>query len=362
MTIYEKGGYLYLNFMLDGKRKRKALKMEDTKANRKVVTKEIIPQLQKKILLGEYGQETKEPKTFKYYSEFFLTDKSSLKTYRNKLPLYKKVISFFENDNVQDINRYKIKKYLSTVKGTSETKGDYLAIIKEVLNHALDDNEIENNPAIGITIKKERRETKINFFTKEEVSKLLNDKQDEELNRYLQIAFNTGARPEEVIALKITDFKDGFIYFTRVKTKGIIDQKMKTDGSKRSVPFHIEPKTLKGNDTKSFYLFPNIDDVGSLRKRWYAILKRNNISHRGISNCRHTFATHLLRDNIVSINELSGLLGHSRVSTTLNKYASAIDSRDTQVAQKLMKFNYDDCHYSVTQNNEKEILDFNKEA
>lgn len=64
----------------------------------------------------------------------------------------------------------------------------------------------------------------------------------------------------------------------------------------------------------------------------------------------------------VSINELSRLLEHSSVSSTLNKYASAIDSRDTQVALKLMKFNYNDCHYSVTQDHEKEILDFNKEA
>jgi len=355
VTTYNKNGYLYLNFMIDGKRKRKSLKMKDTLANRKTVEKDIIPALQKKIFLGQYGQEKKQLKTFKYYSEFFLEDKSSLKTYLNKLPLYKKVISFFENENIKDINRYKIKKYLSTIKGTSETKGDYLAIIKEVLNHALDDNEIDNNPAIGITIKKVRRETKIDFFSKEDVNKLLSDKKDEELNRYLKIAFNTGARPEEIIALKITDFKNGFVYLDRVKTKGVIDQKMKTDGSKRAVPFNFDPNTLKSKDEKSFFIFPNIRDVESFRKRWASLLKRNGISHRGISNCRHTFATHLLRDSIVSINELSGILGHARVSTTLNKYASVIDSADTQVAQKLVSFNYEVSHYSDTQdiNNEK---------
>jgi integrase len=357
VTIYNKGGYLYLNFMLDGKRKRKALKMKDTLDNRKVVNSDIIPQLQKKILLGEYGQEKKQLKTFKYYSEFFLEDKRSLKTFLNKLPMYKKAIKFFENDNVKDINRLKIKQYISSINGTSETKADYLAVIKEILNYALDDEEIANNPAIGITIPKERRDTKINFFKKEEVQKLLNDKEDLELNRYLQIAFNTGARPEEIIALKITDLKNGFVYFDRVKTKGVIDQKMKTDGSKRAVPCNIDPNTLK-SDENSFYLFPNIRDVESFRKRWRALLKRNDISHRGISNCRHTFATHLLRDGIVSINELSGLLGHARVSTTLNKYASVIDSADTQVANKLMNFGY----HSVTQKNDKENLRFNKEA
>lgn len=351
VTIYNKKGYLYLNFMLDGKRKQKALKMENTQQNRKIVEKEIIPQLQKKIALGEYGKEKKEPKTFKFYSDFFLEHKEkTIKTFLNKLHMYKKVIKFFENDNVKDINRLKIKQYISSLSGTSETKADYLAVIRETLNYALDDEEIVTNPAIGITITKERRDTKIEYFSKEEVQKLLNDKKDEELNRYLQIAFITGARPEEIIALKITDFKEGFLYLNRVKTKGIIDEKMKTDGSKRSIPFNLDPNSLR-SDEKSFFLFPNIRDVESFRKRWSAILKRNNIPHRGISNCRHTFATHLLRDGNVSINELSGILGHRRVSTTLNKYASIIDSRDTQVAKKLMNFGY----HTVTQENKKKI-------
>ena len=51
VTVYNKDGYLYLNFRLNGKRKQKALKMKDTKSNRKVVEKEIIPQLQAKIAL-----------------------------------------------------------------------------------------------------------------------------------------------------------------------------------------------------------------------------------------------------------------------------------------------------------------------
>jgi len=355
VTMYNKRGFLYLNFMLDGKRKQKALKMEDTPQNRKVVQKEIIPQLQKKIALGEYGQEKKEAKTFKFYSDIFLGQKEkTIKTFLNKLHMYKKVIKFFENDNVKDINRLKIKQYISSINGTSETKADYLAVIREVLNYALDDEEIANNPAIGITVTKERRETKIDFFTKEEVEALLSDKVDKELNRYLHIAFNTGARPEEIIALKHTDFKNGFIYFNRVKTKGLIDNIMKTSGSKRAVPCNISPIDLKDSNSKSFELFPNIRDVESFRNRWASLLKRNNIAHRGISNCRHTFATHLLRDGIVSINELSGLLGHSRVSTTLNKYASVIDSKDTQVAKKLLNFGY----HSVTQNNNNETLKF----
>lgn len=351
MTIYNKRGYLYLNFMLDGKRKQKALKMEDTKKNRSIVTKEIIPELQRKIVLGEYGKTKTEPKTFKYYSNFFLEHKKkTIKTFDSKLYVYNKIIKYFGEYNVQEITRLLIKQYLLTLNGTSETVADYLAVIKEILNFALDDQQISNNPAIGIVIPKTRRETKIEYFKKEEVTTLLNDKEDPELTRYLQIAFNTGARPEEIIALKNTDIKDGFMYFQRVKTKGKIDEIMKTDSSKRSVPLLTNLNITNTEGMKSYFLFPEIHDVSSLRIRWKNLLKRNNISHRGISNCRHTFATHILRDNVISINELSGLLGHSRVSTTLNKYASVIDSRDTQVANKLKGFGYHSVTNDKTEN------------
>ena len=134
------------------------------------------------------------------------------------------------------------------------------------------------------------------------------------------------------------------------ETKAAKATEKKTDSSKRSVPLLTNLNITNTEGMKSYFLFPEIHDVSSLRIRWKNLLKRNNISHRGISNCRHTFATHILRDNVISINELSGLLGHSRVSTTLNKYASVIDSRDTQVANKLKGFGYHSVTNDKTEN------------
>ena len=61
------------------------------------------------------------------------------------------------------------------------------------------------------------------------------------------------------------------------------------------------------------------------RKRfaWDAGVKRNKLY-----STRHTFATLMLKENIVSINELAGLLGHFSPKVRLEHYASVIESKN----------------------------------
>jgi len=46
----------------------------------------------------------------------------------------------------------------------------------------------------------------------------------------------------------------------------------------------------------------------------------------------------MLRDNVVSINELSGLLGHSSPKVTLMHYASVIDSIEVNLGKDFNLF------------------------
>lgn len=340
VTIYNKRGYLYLSFMLDGKRRQKALKMEDTSKNRKIVGKEIIPQLQKKIALGEYGQ-NEESKTFKYYSEFFLEQKRKVKSFKDKEPCFNKVIEFFGKYDVNKISRFTVKKYLESLNIKNKSKIIYKSTIKDILDLAIDDGAIKENVALNIKFTGKDSFTKIKYFQKEEVIQLLENAK-EPLKTYLNIAFNTGMRPEEILAIKYIDIKHGYLNIYKTKRDGKIYQVTKTKGSIRTIPFHIDISHCSG---KSFFPFSNIPDVSFFRRQWATLLKKCGIEHRGIYNTRHTFATHLLKDGVVSINELSGLLGHTKVSTTLSYYASAIDSRDSQVKEKLLNFGY----HSVTQ-------------
>jgi integrase len=71
-------GKLYLEYEVNGKIIQKSTRLKDTPKNRVLIKKEVIPELQRKILLGEVGKG--KPKTFAYYSKQYLKDKSYLKS------------------------------------------------------------------------------------------------------------------------------------------------------------------------------------------------------------------------------------------------------------------------------------------
>jgi integrase len=67
---------------------------------------------------------------------------------------------------------------------------------------------------------------------------------------------------------------------------------------------------------------------------------------------RHTFATLMLKEKKVSINELAGLLGHSNPKITLEHYASVINSKNIDLGADFSLFSCDDL---VTVEDEKEV-------
>lgn len=59
----------------------------------------------------------------------------------------------------------------------------------------------------------------------------------------------------------------------------------------------------------------------------------------------------MLRENIISINELSGLLGHSSPKVTLSHYVSVIDSKVVKIDKDFLLYG----HKMVTISENKEV-------
>ena len=76
------------------------------------------------------------------------------------------------------------------------------------------------------------------------------------------------------------------------------------------------------------FVFGNIDDASLLRTQWRDVCIDAGLPRYKLYSTRHTFATLMLKENIVSINELAGLLGHSSPKVTLEHYASIIESKN----------------------------------
>ena len=168
-------------------------------------------------------------------------------------------------------------------------------------------------------------------YTKEEVQKLLHVATGI-IKPYLLIAFNTGMRVGEILGLQLGDFKDdGYIHIKRTRTKGMIGSG-KTNNAIRKVPYPAfildEVKKIQMNH---IFIFGYIDDASLLRSQWRDVCINANLQRHKLYSTRHTFAILMLKENIVSINELAGLLGHSTPKVTLEHYASVIQSKNVDL-------------------------------
>lgn len=328
------GDILYIDYMVDGKRKRKCTNLKDTKENRALIETTILPQLMRMIATGEIHK--KKPKTFGHYYHEFLKTKNNNRSYFNKKFHWDKLNEHFKDTDIDKITRFDIKTYLNDMTIKSSSKGVYKTALVEVFEMAVDDGVMKHNPAVNIRFKADLK-TEVDYFTKEEV-KLLLSKAKGIIYSYLMIAFHTGMRPEEILGLQLGDFTDTHISIKRVRTCGRIDHP-KTRNSIRTVPYPaFIMDSVKALKSESIFLFGDIDDSTGLRYQWWKLLKDCGFEKRRLYSTRHTFATIMLQDRVVSINELAGLLGHSTPKITLSHYASVIEAKTIDLGRNFDLF------------------------
>lgn len=338
ITYNIRGSIIWLNYYVEGKRIRKSTKLKNTPQNLNIVKNQIIPSLEVKILNGDIYK--KKPKTFEYYGDIYLNEKETNISFMDKLPRFLSVIQYFKGRDIDTITRLDIKQYLNSLKMKSVSKGTYKSCIKEIFELACDDGIIDYNPALSIKLKPDLKEN-IEYYTRDQV-KLLLDASAGVMFPYLHVAFNTGMRVGEILGLQLGDFKeDGFIHIKRTRTKGIIGDG-KTNNAQRKIPYSKELfEIVKNYQSDNIFIFGKYDCASKLKRRWAKVVQDAQVPRYKMSCTRHTFATLMLKEKIVSINELSGLLGHSKAKTTLESYASVIKSDKINLGSNFSLFGHD---------------------
>ncbi len=334
--IYSRGGKLYIDYMVDGTRHRKSTKLDDTKENRLSIEKNVIPQLMRMIATGEIHKP--KPKSFDHY--FYIYEKSidRTRTYHHKSWHRKRVLDHFKGRNIDTITRLDIKSFLLGINAKSRSKGTYSGTLIGTFEQAVDDAVISVNPALDIKLPKEDK-SDIEWFAKDEV-RLLLETATGVLKPYLMIAFHTGMRPEEILALQWGDFKDTHIHIKRTKSfNGGLQHTTKTDKSKRAVPYpQFIMQYVNGLKANSLFLFPDIRDSRGLYRKWYKLLTECKLPKKKLYATRHTFATTMLLENHMSLNEIAGILGHTTPKTTLSHYASIINAESITLSKNFDPF------------------------
>ena len=269
----------------------------------------------------------------------------STKDYQNILTA--DVLPTFGEMALKDILPSHIKKWqvFMSEDGISQSRfNKRYYVLKRVLDYATENNYIDKNPILSV-----KRSSKLfakaqakekETFTLQEQDALLNYvytgeskkeiRQSKFIVAFLHVLLLTGCRVGEAMALEWDDidFNSDTVCISKSIRKGITSS-TKT-GVSRTIPMVQRLKkallTWRESNIRSKYLFnvtnkrtPYKESRSIVDSMYRPLLEKLNIPFIVMYNCRHTFAS-LGMENNIPVPIISQCLGHSTTATTQRFY------------------------------------------
>lgn len=276
---------------------------------------------------------------FKYYADLYLklgrTD-WKFSTFCKNEGIVNNRLSFFFDKEIEEIKPSDVRSWLSDIMDVgSKSKKNYLNCLNGVFTLALEDEAIDKNPVIHIK-KLIYTAPRIEPFTNTEVLKILEEakKYPSKFRLFIAVGFFTGMRTGEIIALKNKDVDMVNRIITINATRSRFGESSpKTIKSARRVPIlNRLYDLLRVRKFTYEYLLetqyhePYRDCNVFLEKCWKPILKSLGIRYRRPYTMRHTYATNMLRRNLITPLELASLMGHSSTKMIYDVYVNYLNS------------------------------------
>ena len=277
---------------------------------------------------------------FSYYSDLYLQFKehelkfSTLDKYTNIIR--DRINPNFAEYDIKSIKPSDVKKWLYNLHDIgSKSKRIYLSVLSGIFQEALYDEVIERNPVRLVRLPK-LDTPRIKPFNADEVKKIMDLTTNDNYRFYLAIAFYTGMRSGEIIALKKNDidFENNIIRVQRTRSR-FGESTPKTKYSIRDIPiiellkpYIMELYALHDNEYLFITQYKKPYETTNVfqEKFWKPSLKELGIEYRRPYNCRHTYATNMLYNNLVTPVQLAQLLGHANTQMVYDVYVNYLDS------------------------------------
>lgn len=187
-----------------------------------------------------------------------------------------------------------------------------LAVIKHILQRAVDDGFARENP--GRKVKLFRVQERDRRVLSEVEERRLLAAAAPHLGPLLVVALNTGLRRSELTNLDWSDvdFETGYL-FVRRQTKSYKNRNVPLNDAARDTL-----RKLPGPRVGHVFRFKG-DSIEDVKKSMRSAVTRAEIAHSTLHTCRHTFATRLVMAG-VPLPTVQRLLGHASITTTM-RYA-----------------------------------------
>jgi integrase len=208
-----------------------------------------------------------------------------------------------------------------------------MACLHHLFAKAVEWDMMEQNPfERGHCLLLKENNKRLRYLTEEEIRNLLGSCK-ERIAEIIECALNTGMRRGEILSLKWSQIRNGFIYLQKTKTNNArqipinddlqrLFEKIRTkkDKPKKKNVIGLDGKPVENRPSKSEYVFNYHGQQVSEVKRSF----KKALDDAGIEDCRfhdlrHTFASHMVMRG-ASIKEVQEILGHKSLTMTV-RYA-----------------------------------------
>lgn len=335
---YIRGRYVWVQGTINGKRYRLSTsKVADEytlawaeKHWLSIITEQMIAKGESK------NKDAREVKFKNFAYEFLDAHKGQVRNLTLKgymQDLQRRILPEFGEKNLSEIKPMELKQWQNELKKELSAKriNNLRSVFELVLKAAVSNELIDKNPFNAIS-KLQNEKVAINPLSLDEVA-LMIKVADKDFANVLKVAFFTGMRTGELIALRWEniDFEKETIRIDKAIRQGQI-QPPKTQNSIRTIPMlpYVKDALLalkQGNNSEWVFTGLNgsfLYDSKSLSKKWTNTLKKAGLAHRVFYQTRHTFASIMIGKGEDPL-WVSQMMGHSDAVITFKRYAKSVE-------------------------------------
>ncbi|EQL72650.1 tyrosine-type recombinase/integrase [Helicobacter pylori] len=269
---------------------------------------------------------------------------TSLNSLENVFNSVFRTMDLKESDKLKKITKEKIAKYhKETLKHYKKnTIHNLNANLKSFLEFCEQEGLIEKSPYFAITLKNAKEAKAIEPFSLEEVKTLIENAPNLRLKAFLMVAFFTGSRTGEQLALTWEDINFNEKKIVINKSLNELGQitTPKNKPSIREIDL-LEPvakilKELKESEpaNKKFVFISMPKRSTMFQRAFRSLLRALNLKERKLYTTRHTFASLMLSQGEEAM-WVSKTLGHKDLNTTYKTYSHYIHKQDKERAKFL---------------------------
>ncbi|MCQ2907340.1 site-specific integrase [Helicobacter pylori] len=266
---------------------------------------------------------------------------TSLNSLENVFNSIFRVMSLKESDKLKKITKERIALYHeATLKYYKKnTIRNLNANLKSFLEFCEKEHFLEKSPYFPVTLKNAQEAKAIEPFNLEEVKTLIENAQSLRLKAFITIAFFTGMRTGEQLALmwEDIDFNEKKIVINKSLNELGTITTPKNKPSVREVDL-LEPvekilKELQASEPENKkFVFISMPKRSTMFQRAFkALLKALNLKERKLYTTRHTFASLMLSQGEEPM-WVSKTLGHKDLNTTYKTYSHYLPKQERERA------------------------------